>query len=131
MIRRPPRSTRTDTLFPYTTLFRSNIRQNLFFAFIYNAAGVPIAAGLLYTVFGILLSPIIAAGAMELSSVSVGTNALRLKRVAERKSVVEGKRGAVSVERGGGRIRKKKRRRKRSDGGGRKTKERERREGIG
>ena len=48
-----------------------NIRQNLFFAFIYNAAGVPIAAGVLYPVFGILLSPIIAAAAMSLSSVSV------------------------------------------------------------
>src|SRR3546814_7496030 len=59
----------------------SNIRQNLFFAFIYNAAGVPIAAGLLYPIFGILLSPIIAAAAMALSSVSVVTNALRLNRV--------------------------------------------------
>ena len=59
----------------------SNIRQNLVFAFIYNAAGVPIAAGLLYPVFGILLSPIIAAAAMALSSVSVVTNALRLNRV--------------------------------------------------
>lgn len=52
------------------------------FAFIYNAAGVPVAAGLLYPVFGILLSPIIAAAAMALSSVSVVTNALRLNRVA-------------------------------------------------
>jgi|TARA_R110000782_G_scaffold259575_1_gene350180 Cu+-exporting ATPase len=60
----------------------ANIRQNLFFAFIYNAAGVPIAAGLLYRVFGILLSPIIAAAAMALSSVSVVTNVLRLNRVA-------------------------------------------------
>ncbi|RKF19261.1 heavy metal translocating P-type ATPase [Altericroceibacterium spongiae] len=59
----------------------SNIRQNLFFAFIYNAAGVPIAAGVLYPFFGILLSPIIAAAAMSLSSVSVVTNALRLNRV--------------------------------------------------
>jgi Cu+-exporting ATPase len=58
-----------------------NIRQNLFFAFVYNAAGVPIAAGLLYPFFGILLSPIIAAAAMALSSVSVVTNALRLNRV--------------------------------------------------
>jgi len=58
-----------------------NIRQNLFFAFIYNAAGVPIAAGVLYPVFGILLSPIIAAAAMSFSSVSVITNALRLRRV--------------------------------------------------
>jgi Cu+-exporting ATPase len=59
----------------------SNIRQNLFFAFIYNAAGVPIAAGLLYPLFGILLSPVVAAAAMALSSVSVVTNALRLNRV--------------------------------------------------
>jgi Cu+-exporting ATPase len=58
-----------------------NIRQNLFFAFIYNAAGVPIAAGVLYPWFGILLSPIIAAAAMALSSVSVVGNSLRLKRV--------------------------------------------------
>ncbi|MDP3239145.1 MAG: haloacid dehalogenase, partial [Reyranella sp.] len=57
----------------------SNIRQNLFFAFIYNAAGVPIAAGLLYPAFGILLSPIIAAAAMALSSFSVIANALRLR----------------------------------------------------
>jgi Cu+-exporting ATPase len=60
----------------------SNIRQNLFFAFVYNAAGVPIAAGLLYPFFGILLSPIIAAAAMALSSVSVVGNALRLNRAA-------------------------------------------------
>ena len=58
-----------------------NIRQNLFFAFIYNAAGVPIAAGVLYPHFGILLSPIIAAAAMALSSVSVVGNALRLKMI--------------------------------------------------
>ncbi|MFA7305269.1 MAG: heavy metal translocating P-type ATPase [Hyphomicrobium sp.] len=57
----------------------ANIRQNLFFAFIYNAAGVPIAAGVLYPAFGLLLSPIIAAVAMSLSSVSVITNALRLR----------------------------------------------------
>ena len=59
----------------------SNIRQNLFFAFIYNAAGVPIAAGVLYPLFGILLSPVIAAAAMSLSSVSVIGNALRLRHV--------------------------------------------------
>ena len=59
----------------------SNIRQNLFFAFIYNAAGVPVAAGVLYPAFGITLSPIIAAAAMALSSVSVIANALRLKAV--------------------------------------------------
>lgn len=58
-----------------------NIRQNLFFAFIYNAAGVPVAAGVLYPAFGLLLSPIIAAAAMALSSVSVIGNALRLRRV--------------------------------------------------
>ncbi len=57
-----------------------NIRQNLFFAFAYNAAGVPIAAGVLYPFFGILLSPLIAAAAMALSSVSVVGNALRLRR---------------------------------------------------
>ena len=59
-----------------------NIRQNLFFAFVYNALGVPIAAGALYPVFGILLSPMIAAAAMSLSSVSVIGNALRLRSVA-------------------------------------------------
>lgn len=57
----------------------NNIRQNLFFAFVYNAAGVPVAAGILYPFFGILLSPIIAAAAMSLSSVSVIANALKLK----------------------------------------------------
>jgi P-type Cu+ transporter len=59
-----------------------NIRQNLFFAFIYNALGVPVAAGVLYPFFGMLLSPMIAAAAMSLSSVSVITNALRLRRVS-------------------------------------------------
>jgi Cu+-exporting ATPase len=58
-----------------------NIRQNLFFAFIYNSVGVPVAAGVLYPVFGILLSPMIGAAAMALSSVSVVGNALRLRAV--------------------------------------------------
>jgi len=57
-----------------------NIRQNLFFAFVYNAAGIPIAAGLLYPFFGILLSPMLAAAAMSLSSVCVIGNALRLRK---------------------------------------------------
>ena len=59
-----------------------NIKQNLFFAFVYNAIGVPIAAGMLYPAFGILLSPIIAAAAMSLSSVSVVGNALRLRNAS-------------------------------------------------
>ena len=59
-----------------------NIRQNLFFAFLYNAAGVPIAAGVLYPLFGILLTPAIGAAAMALSSVSVVANALRLRNTA-------------------------------------------------
>ena len=58
-----------------------NIRQNLFFAFVYNSLGVPIAAGVLYPFFGLLLSPILAAAAMSLSSVSVITNSLRLRKV--------------------------------------------------
>jgi Cu+-exporting ATPase len=59
-----------------------NIRQNLFFAFVYNAVGVPIAAGVLYPVLGLLLSPMVASAAMTFSSVSVIGNALRLRRVA-------------------------------------------------
>jgi len=58
-----------------------NIRQNLFFAFAYNSLGVPVAAGVLYPVFGLLLSPMIAAIAMSLSSVSVISNALRLRNL--------------------------------------------------
>jgi Cu+-exporting ATPase len=58
-----------------------NIRQNLFFAFVYNALGIPIAAGALYPIFGLLLSPIIAGAAMSLSSVSVIANALRLRTI--------------------------------------------------
>src|SRR5262249_2426160 len=58
-----------------------NIKENLFFAFVYNALGVPIAAGILYPFFGLLLSPIIAAAAMSFSSVSVVGNALRLRSV--------------------------------------------------
>jgi Cu+-exporting ATPase len=58
----------------------ANIKQNLFFAFVYNALGIPIAAGLLYPLWGVLLSPVMAASAMALSSVSVITNALRLRR---------------------------------------------------
>jgi Cu+-exporting ATPase len=56
-----------------------NIKENLFFAFVYNSLGVPIAAGVLYPVFGLLLSPMIAAAAMSFSSVSVISNALRLR----------------------------------------------------
>ena len=59
-----------------------NIRQNLFFAFAYNGAGVPIAAGVLYPLLGTMLSPMLAAAAMSLSSVSVITNALRLRRTS-------------------------------------------------
>ena len=58
-----------------------NIRQNLFFAFLYNALGIPLASGVLYPVAGLLLSPMIASAAMTLSSVSVITNALRLRSV--------------------------------------------------
>jgi Cu+-exporting ATPase len=58
-----------------------NIRQNLFFAFVYNLLGVPVAAGVLYPFFGLLLSPILAATAMSFSSVSVIINSLRLRKV--------------------------------------------------
>src|SRR5262249_16662188 len=60
----------------------SNIRQNLFLAFVYNAAGVPVAAGVLYPFIGLLLNPMLAAAAMSASSVSVVGNALRLRRAA-------------------------------------------------
>ena len=61
-------------------LTMANIRQNLFFAFVYNAAGIPLAAGVLYPFVGVLLSPMLAAAAMSASSVSVIANALRLRR---------------------------------------------------
>ena len=57
------------------------MRQNLFWAFVYNVVGIPVAAGVLYPVFGMLLSPILASAAMALSSVSVVSNSLRLRRV--------------------------------------------------
>ena len=63
------------------TATMTNIKQNLFFAFVYNALGVPIAAGILYPSFGLLLSPIVAAAAMSLSSVSVISKALRLRNL--------------------------------------------------
>jgi Cu+-exporting ATPase len=58
-----------------------NVKQNLFFAFVYNAVGVPVAAGVLYPFFGVLLSPVVASAAMTFSSVSVISNALRLRRL--------------------------------------------------
>jgi Cu+-exporting ATPase len=58
-----------------------NIRQNLFFAFVYNTLGVPVAAGVLYPFFGLLLSPMLASAAMTVSSVSVIVNALRLRKL--------------------------------------------------
>jgi hypothetical protein len=63
-------------------LTMDNIRQNLVFAFVYNVAGIPIAAGVLYPAFGLLLSPVVAAAAMSLNSVSVIGNALRLRRAS-------------------------------------------------
>ena len=63
-------------------LTMKNIRQNLFFAFVYNVLGVPVAAGVLYPFFGVLLSPIVASAAMTFSSVSVIGNALRLRRAS-------------------------------------------------
>jgi Cu+-exporting ATPase len=60
----------------------ANIRQNLLFAFVYNALGIPVAAGLLYPLFGLLLSPILAGAAMSLSSMSVIANALRLRKAS-------------------------------------------------
>jgi len=63
-------------------LTMANIKQNLFFAFVYNALGVPLAAGVLYPAFGLLLSPMLAAAAMSLSSVSVIANSLRLRHGA-------------------------------------------------
>ena len=94
----PPRPRRVKTLVDGTSLVKGdlrgilrarhlsratlgNIRQNLFFAFLYNSIGVPLAAGALYPVFGLLLSPMIASAAMSLSSVSVIANALRLRKV--------------------------------------------------
>lgn len=76
------RAKRADAPDELSRAMMRNIRQNLFFAFIYNSLGVPIAAGILYPWFGILLSPIIAGAAMSLSSVSVIANALRLRRVS-------------------------------------------------
>ena len=76
-----PSGTRSTIARKLAVATMRNIRQNLFFAFAYNTAGIPVAAGLLYPFFGILLSPMIAAAAMSLSSVSVIANALRLKRV--------------------------------------------------
>ena len=74
-----------DGIVKIVTLSRAtmcNIRQNLFFAFAYNTLGIPIAAGVLYPVFGLLLSPIIAGAAMSFSSVSVIANALRLRHIS-------------------------------------------------
>lgn len=82
LAREYPVSARTPPpLFPASRATMRNIRQNLFFAFIYNGVGIPIAAGLLYPLSGVLLSPIVAAGAMAASSISVVLNALRLRRV--------------------------------------------------
>ena len=78
-----------------------NIRQNLFFAFAYNALGIPIAAGLLYPVFGLLLSPMIAAAAMSLSSVSVISNALRLRQFGVERGRPRAEKQTVEHELGG------------------------------
>jgi Cu+-exporting ATPase len=75
-----------------------NIRENLFFAFVYNAAGIPIAAGILYPFFGLLLNPMIASAAMAFSSVSVILNALRLNRVGEVSSLLTRKRNIMKRE---------------------------------
>ena len=74
-----------------------NIRQNLFFAFVYNLLGVPVAAGVLYPFFGVLLSPILAGAAMSLSSVSVIANALRLRSGEPRRTPIATRRPAPAA----------------------------------